>query len=149
MNKINIAVWGLGNHAINRILPSISNINEIKLIGVCSRNNNVVNNYAKLYGCYGWNNPTEMLACNKVDVVYISTPIGIHFSNAKQAITAGKNVWCEKPLTCNYKDSVELISLAVERGCIITESFMFLYHPQFKRLKRFVEDSKQIQSIIC
>ena len=149
MSLLNIAVWGLGNHAKNRILPALSAMEEVKLVGLCSRNSKVVDECAKQWDCTGWNDPVQMLNSSKVDVVYISTPIGVHFSLAKQAIKAGKHVWCEKPLTCSYADTQTLVSLAKESGKVLTESFMYLYHPQFYRVKKFVNDSKQIHSVVC
>jgi predicted dehydrogenase len=149
MSLLNVAVCGLGNHAQNRILPALSAIDEIKLIGVCSRNGEVVKTCAEQWNCYGWNDPERMLNSTEVDVVYIATPIGVHFSLAKQAIEAGKHVWCEKPLTCRYVDTQTLVSLAEERGVVLTESFMYLYHSQFHRVKKFVNDSKGVYSVIC
>ena len=149
MSLLNVAVWGLGNHAQNRILPALSAMDEIKLNGVCSRNSKVVEACAEQWSCYGWNDPEQMLNSTEVDVVYIATPIGVHFSLAKQAIEAGKNVWCEKPLTCSYIDTKVLVSLAEKKGRVLTESFMYLYHPQFQRVKKFVDDSKGVHSVIC
>ena len=149
MSLLNVAVWGLGNHAQNRILPALSFMDEIKLIGVCSRNSKVVEACAEQWSCYGWNDPEQMLNSTEVDVVYIATPIGVHFSLAKRAIEAGKNVWCEKPLTCSYIDTQALVLLAENKGKVLTESFMYLYHPQFQRVKKFVDDSKGVHSVIC
>ena len=149
MSLLNVAVWGLGNHAQNRILPALSAMDEIKLIGVCSRNSKVVEACAEQWDCYGWNDPEQMLNSTEVDVVYIATPIGVHFSLAKQAIEAGKNVWCEKPLTCSYIDTQALVSLSEKKDKVLTESFMYLYHPQFQRVKKFVDDSKGVHSVIC
>ena len=149
MSLLNVAVWGLGDHAQNRILPALSAMDEIKLNGVCSRNSKVVEACAEQWSCYGWNDPEQMLNSTEVDVVYIATPIGVHFSLAKQAIEAGKNVWCEKPLTCSYIDTQALVSLAEKKGKVLTESFMYLYHPQFQRVKKFVDDSKGVHSVIC
>jgi dTDP-3,4-didehydro-2,6-dideoxy-alpha-D-glucose 3-reductase len=149
MSLLNVSVWGLGNHAQNRILPALSAINEIKLIGVCSRNSKVVESCAEQWGCYGWSDPDKMLSSSEVDVVYIATPIGVHFSLAQQAIEAGKHVWCEKPLTCSYIDTQALVSLAEDKDKVLTESFMYLYHPQFQRVKKFVDDSKGVYSVIC
>ena len=47
MTIINVAVWGLGNHAKKRILPVLSAMEEIGLVGVCSRNRKVVDECAK------------------------------------------------------------------------------------------------------
>jgi predicted dehydrogenase len=149
MSLLNVVVWGLGNHAQNNILPALSAMNEIKLIGVCSRNSKVVEVCAEQWGCYGWSDSDKMLSSTEVDVVYIDTPIGVHFSLAQQAIEAGKHVWCEKPLTCSYADTQSLVSLAEEKEKVLTESFMYLYHPQFQRVKKFVDDSKGIHSVIC
>ena len=136
MSLYNVAVWGLGNHAQSRILPALSAMNEIKLIGVCSRNSGVVGACAERWDCYGWTNPLLMLNSTEVDVVYIATPIGVHFFQAKLAIEAGKHVWCEKPLTCSYNDTQELVSLSENKQKVLTESFMYLYHPQFQRVKK-------------
>ena len=103
MTITNVAVWGLGNHAKKRILPVLSAMDEIGLVGVCSRNRKVVDECAKQWECHGWISPGEMLNCDDVDVVYIATPIGVHFSLSEQALKAGKHVWCEKPLTCIMK----------------------------------------------
>ncbi len=149
MNHLKIAVWGLGNHAINKILPIFSEIKNLELLGVCSRNVEKVTKIAESYSCYGWNNPEDMLNNLELDIVYISTPIGLHYSMASQVLNAGKNVWCEKPLTCNYKNTKDLVALSNTNKKILTESFMHLYHPQFKRIKKFVDESKQINSIVC
>jgi dTDP-3,4-didehydro-2,6-dideoxy-alpha-D-glucose 3-reductase len=149
MTIIKVAVWGLGNHAKNRILPTISSTKGISLIGVCSRNLVEVEKTSKRWKCIGWDEPSKMLNTFDVDVVYISTPIGVHFQMAKQAIESGKHVWCEKPLTCSYEDTQKLISISNERNKVLTESFMYLYHPQFQRLKSFISNSKKINSVIC
>jgi len=149
MSQLNVAVWGLGNHAKNRILPTLAAIDKIKLLGVCSRNGDTVAGVVEQWGCYGWPAPEEMLNYPELDVVYIATPIGLHFSMAEQALKAGKHVWCEKPLTCDYGETQALIALAKKSRKILTESFMYLHHPQFKRVKQFVDESREIKSIIC
>ena len=37
MNDYRISVWGLGNHALKRVLPAILALKEFTLVGVCSR----------------------------------------------------------------------------------------------------------------
>ena len=149
MKTTNVAVWGLGIHAINRILPALASIDEVKLVGVCSRNRRVVDECAKQWKCDGWISPSEMLNCDNVDVVYIATPIGVHFSLSEQALKAGKHVWCEKPLTCDYEETKFLVSLAEKVNKGLTESFMYLHHSQFLRVKQFIDESKQVHSVIC
>ena len=92
-----------------------------------------------------------MLENPQVDVVYIATPIGIHAQQTIQALESGKHVWCEKPLTCNYKDTKSLISLAKKNNLMLVETFMYLYHPQFRKVQNYIndKDNGQIHSVIC
>ena len=112
MDKIGIAIWGLGNHALTKIIPVLPLLEQFSLIGVCSRNETNVKEVSKQLKCKGWTDSKDMLNNSDVDVIYISTPIGIHFETSLQSLKAGKHVWCEKPLTCNYEDTAKLIHLA-------------------------------------
>jgi len=132
-----VAVWGLGPHAYKRIIPVLYTMEELSLVGVCSRNKGSVIECAQKWECTGWVDPTEMLDSDKVDIIYISTPIGVHQNLATQALKAGKHVWCEKPLTCDYEDSERLVKQAKQGNQMLAECFMFLHHPQFSRVIEF------------
>ena len=151
MKTLGLAIWGLGDHALNRILPALTSLHELSLIGVCSRSEKKVEECSKNWNCFGWTDPSEMLSNPNIDIVYLATPIGVHFKLAVQVLNAGKHVWCEKPLTCDYKDTKTLIKLAKENRKIVTEAFMYLHHPQFNKVKNFVNDKKsgQVRSVIC
>ncbi len=151
MNTLGIAVWGLGSHALNRILPALTSIQEFSLIGICSRTEQKVVEYSEKWNCRGWTDPSEMLNNSNVDIVYLATPIGVHFKLAIQALKAGKHVWCEKPLTCNYENTKTLVHLSRGSGLMLAEAFMFLHHPQFRQVKNFVNggETGQVHSVIC
>lgn len=51
------------------------------------------------YGAKGYRNHCELLADPRVDVVCISTPDHHHGYQAIDAVRAGKDVYCEKPVT--------------------------------------------------
>ena len=126
-----IAVWGLGRHAIKRIIPVLFSLKELSLVGICSRDQESVIDCSSKWDCIGWTDHTEMLKSSRVDIVCIATPIGVHANQVTQALEAGKHVWCEKPLTCNYEDTKLLLLLAKRRKKILAECFMYLHHPQF------------------
>lgn len=130
-NVKKIAVWGLGKHAINRILPAISKVKGLRLVGVCSRNETVVKGCAKNMNCQGWTNPDHMLREQDLDIIYLATPIGLHAKQAKRVLLSGKHLWCEKPFTCDLAKSKVLIRLSRKNQLTVAEGFMFLYHPQF------------------
>ena len=143
MRNLGVAVWGIGRHAKNRILPAISAVETLTLVGICSRSKDTVNDCAKQWNCFGWTEPKKMLDHPDVDIIILTTPTGLHLNHGVQILAAGKHLWCEKPLTCNYKDTLELIHLSKKKGLMVAEGFMYLYHPHFLRVKKFV-DAKEL-----
>lgn len=146
-----IAVWGLGRHAITNILPVLSDMEELSLYGVCSRTKPVVDDCAKQFDCLGWIDPVMMLANQSIDIVYLATPIGLHASQGRQVLEAGKHLWCEKPLTCDLADTEMLIQLSRKKRLTLAEGFMYLDHPQFARVARFVQDKEMgtVKTVNC
>jgi len=151
MNIKGISVWGIGNHAYKRIIPAILKIKELKLIGICSRSHSKIESLVDELSCKGWTNCNVMFQDNEIDVVMISTPIGMHFDHAKTALENKKNVWCEKPITNNFNHTKILIELAKKNKKMLSEAFMFLYHPQFKKIQNIVNNKEygKVHSIIC
>lgn len=52
---------------------------------------------------------------NKIDWVFVATPDKTHFQIVKNLINFKKNVFCEKPLSLNYKKSKLLFDLAEKK----------------------------------
>ena len=73
-----IGVWGLGGHAIKNILPAIAAVEELELVGVLTRNKDVLKKVSREQSCISWNSYQEMLN-DDIDVVYLATPPGFHY----------------------------------------------------------------------
>jgi len=86
MKKINIVLWGIGQHSINKILPAINNCKSLNLYGLFSRNKKVLNKNKKKFDCKTWLNSNQMLKDSNIDVIYLATPIGLHFEQAKKIL---------------------------------------------------------------
>jgi len=129
-----IAVWGLGKHAISRILPAIRQVSGLRLVGVCSRTESVVKECSESMNCHGWVNPDDMLKAQDLDIIYLATPIGLHAEQGEKILLAGKHLWCEKPFTCDLKQSRELIKISRIKELTVAEGFMYLYHAQFEEI---------------
>ncbi|MBA3675561.1 MAG: Gfo/Idh/MocA family oxidoreductase [Chitinophagaceae bacterium] len=151
MKILNAVVWGLGRHAIKNIIPAIQECKGINLYGVCSRNKDIVAKIVIDYKCKGWLDPKLMLDDNEVDIVYLATPIALHFSQGEASLLASKHLWCEKPFTQQLNQTEELVNISRIKGISIRESFMYLYHPQFLHLRKIIKSGRlgEIQNIYC
>lgn len=151
MSALNVAVWGIGPHAQRNILPALAICPGIRLHGICSRNHDVAARVREQYRCEAWSEPERMLAAPDVDVVYVSTPTGLHAAHGEAVLRAGKHLWGEKPLVENSQQASSLIELSRERKVTVAEGFMFLYHPQFDRLRSLMESDRlgRVHTIAC
>lgn len=61
----------------------------------------------------------ELLARNDVDAVFVCTPDHWHAPIAKAALLAGKDVYCEKPLTLTVREGRTLVDTARRCGRVL------------------------------
>ncbi len=71
----------------------------------------------------------EAIADPQVSVVHLCTPNNLHYSQAKQALMAGKHVLCEKPLAMTMTESAELAKLAKEKGLFTAVNYNLRFYP--------------------
>src|SRR6185295_7411093 len=79
-------------------------------------------------------NAAAMLENEAVDLVVIATPVHTHFALAKQALSKGKHVLVEKPLTSSVEEAEELVELAQKNGVVLMVDHTFVYHPAVEKL---------------
>jgi predicted dehydrogenase len=75
-----------------------------------------------------------------LDAVVIATPASGHYPLVKQALEAGKHVLCEKPLTLNAAESLELNALAAARERILMVGHTFLFNSGIRQLKTYLTE---------
>lgn len=82
----------------------------------------------------------------RIDVVSITTPNTFHKEMALAALAAGKHVHCEKPLSPNLSDSLEMVQAAEKAGVITQVGFNYIKNPMLK-LARSMIDAGEIGEI--
>jgi predicted dehydrogenase len=88
---------------------------------------------AKAYGSYA-----ELVADPDVDIIYVATPHSHHFQNAMLALSAGKNVLCEKALTVNAAQARKLFETAKAKGVFLMEAVWTRYFPLSIKIREMV-----------
>ena len=81
-----------------------------------------------------------MLADPRVDVVHITTPNHLHYTQAAAALAAGKHVVCEKPLAMTSTQTGELLRLAQATRLVHAVNFNFRFYPICRHLHQLVRE---------
>lgn len=80
-----------------------------------------------------------ILTAPDIDAIVVATPVPSHFSLVKQAIEAGKDVLCEKPLASTAEECRQLCELARLKNRVLMVGHVFLYNPGVLHLRADLE----------
>lgn len=125
--SINWGFIGAGVVASKALAPAVRSASNANLYAVASRDISKASNLSpeRVYDNYD-----ELINDPKVDAIYISLPNNFHAPIASRALRSGKVVLCEKPLTMNYQESLELVELAASSKSLLVEAIWYRWHPR-------------------
>lgn len=75
-----------------------------------------------------------------VQAVYVATPHPHHAEVVEMALSAGRAVLCEKPLTPSLAETERLVALAREAGVFLMEGMWMRFNPLVQELQTLVAD---------
>lgn len=91
-------------------------------------------------GFYAYSSKEEIFADAEIDCVTIATTNEVHKELAIEAMAAGKNVICEKPVTINSAELVEIMEAAKKYNKVFTIDQNRRTNRDFVLMKRKVEE---------
>ena len=111
--------WGIigaGNHADRTVAPALNSAENTKIVAVCGHNMEPTREFATKHGAErAYDSLEKMLGDSDLDVLFITTPNGLHAQQAIQAAEAGKHVVCAKPMALTVSDG-ELMVEACDKN---------------------------------
>ena len=103
---------------------------------ILSRDEEKGRKFAKQHGIEKvYTNIEDMLKDSEIGAVYIASPNGKHFEQAKLSLEAGKNVICEKPIVPTVREFDILKELAIKNNVVLMEAMRPTTNPNFKIIK--------------
>lgn len=116
MDQVGFAIIGCGRIAGNH-LSAIQQVPQATLAAVCDLIPHRAEEYAREYQVPAYISYRRMLSSEKVDVVCILTPSGMHATHALEIMTRyGKHVVIEKPMALRLQDVQALQQASVVVG---------------------------------
>jgi len=137
-NQKGIAVIGGGYWGKNLV----RNFYELGVLKTVSDlNQNALNALKKLYPEINITQKFEEVALDKnIKGIVIATPAVTHYQMVKKFLSAGKDVFVEKPLALDSREAEELIKLAKNKKRILMVDHLLLYHPAVIELKKLISE---------
>ena len=141
MDKVRIGIIGCGGIANGKHMPSIKALGETELVAFCDL---IIERAEKAKAQYGtedaqvFTDYKELLKLD-LDCVYVCTPNRSHSYITVDALHAGKNVMCEKPMAINPAEAQKMLDAAKETGKILTIGYQGRYRPDSQYLKKECE----------
>src|ERR1051325_4250881 len=112
---LNWLVIGIGDITTRRVIPAILSEKRSRLAGIVTRDPAK----AETYGVPGWTNLAAALRESDAESVYVGTPVALHAPQTIDALEAGKDVLCEKPVAMNYTQAASMQKAAEDTGRVL------------------------------
>lgn len=125
--------WGLlGTALINeKLLAGAARTELAQVQAVASRDPRRAQDFAGRWNIPHWYPAyDDLLGDPEVDAVYVPLPNKLHHHWTMRALAAGKHVLCEKPYSRHPQEVNEAFDLAALKGLVLSEAYMYRYHPQ-------------------
>jgi hypothetical protein len=89
-------------------------------------------------GCTAYNDYRELLARNDIDGVVIVTPDHWHTLQTIDTVKAGKDVYCEKPISLTVREGRHLVNAVRRYGRVFQTGTQYRSIPTIRRICEFV-----------
>ncbi|MFQ6017375.1 MAG: Gfo/Idh/MocA family protein [Kiloniellaceae bacterium] len=111
---------------------------ELELL--CDIDAEAAEKLADQFGFKRWTDDWRVLVVDPaVDVVVITAPNALHKAMALAAISAGKHVYCEKPMSLTLADATEMAAAAARADVKTLVGYSYLRNPAVGYARRLIE----------
>lgn len=140
MKKIKVAVIGFGYWGPNIVRNFDSQLNcdleyvvdsSDERLGVVNKNYPHIKTTKDL---------DDVINNSNIDAIIVATPVFTHYEIAKKALSNGKHVLVEKPMTSSVKEADDLINLSIKLNKVLMVDHTFLYTGSVQKISSIIND---------
>lgn len=138
MNKIKIAVAGLGRIGKIHLNNLCRNFSEIEVVAVMDLMDNSKETADEYNIPLFLKNFDSLLSITELDAVVICSPTDTHADYVVKAALAGKHIFCEKPLDLSLEKVKEVLTIVEESKVKLMLGFNRRFDPEFRKIRELV-----------
>jgi predicted dehydrogenase len=136
MIRVGLVGFGLAGRVFHA--PLIASVEGLELAAVVERS---TNNAAERYpGITTYRSIEEMLADASLGLIVLGTPSGAHFEQAKQILSAGKNLVVDKPVAATAAEIAQLDDLAKKSGVLLAPFHNRRWDSDFQTIQKLIHE---------
>jgi UDP-N-acetyl-2-amino-2-deoxyglucuronate dehydrogenase len=140
MDRLRFAIVGCGRIA-QRHAEHINNYGV--LVAVCDTDSEKADKMANDYNARAVYDISDLIKLTeKIDIISICTPNGLHAEHAIRSLQAGFHVICEKPMAINLQDCGRMIQVAEKMNKRLFAIKQNRFNPPVQAVKKIIDDGK-------
>jgi len=143
--KLGVAIVGLGSLSTNQIAPALQKTRNCRLTGIVTGTPSKAEDWKKKYGIpdknvYDYKTMNRMADNKDIDIVYVVTPNALHLEHALAAASAGKHVFCEKPMEISVERCQQMIDGVKKAGKMLGVGYRCQFEPNHVECVRLAKE---------
>lgn len=134
MNKLGIALVGLGNYSGGQLAPALQETEHCYLAGIVTGTPSKIDTWKSRYNIpgkniYNYGNFDSIQNNPDIDIIYVVLPNAMHAEYVIRAAAAGKHVICEKPMAITVEECDKMIAACKKAGKMLSVGYRLHFEP--------------------
>jgi predicted dehydrogenase len=135
-------IIGCGIRGVGAHIPTLRKMREtdnVEVTAVCDVFSKRAENAAQLTGARSYQDYRRLLEAGDVDFVVIATPDHWHGQMAIDAASAGKHIYCEKPMTHTVEEARQVVRKVQETGVKMQVGVQSMSDDSYQTAHKYVQ----------
>lgn len=144
-DKLGVALVGLGYYSTDLLAPALQQTRHCYLAGIVTGTPSKAEAWKKKYNIpdkniYNYGNFDSIANNPDIDIVYVVLPPSMHKEYVVRAASAGKHVWCEKPMAMTATECQEMIDACKKNKRSLAIGYRLQHEPHTQEYRRIVNN---------
>lgn len=136
-----VAVVGIGEHSLERVIPAIFETHSCRLTGLLSSSVEKLKDIGTRFGVpvagqYTYDDLEHIADNPDIDFVFVAVPNALHAEFAIRAAQAGKHVLVEKPMAVSSEQCEAMIEASSDAGKFLAVAYRLQFDPRYREMQR-------------
>jgi len=140
MSTFSWGIIGSGNVVRRKVLPALLECGET-VLGAASLHHTSAQALARDFNLpESYRSVSALLKDERIDAVYIATPVSSHCQLTLAAAQSGKHVICEKPMALSQFEALEMLSCCERQQVTLAVAYYRRFFPVVQKVKQLLDE---------